>query len=353
MDEKLCQICNKTYKATSTEINPVCPKCRHTYGIEDDYVYARGKFTQASKVHPLEKSRQAEVKATEIRQEQEIRNYYEYGEDVDENIPTPSVHTSRSHAKIVLIAICTSIVLLLAANDINMKALKSDPTATPGSLSSNSSSPSTPASNSSVTKITATYTGSQKAGTVIDNSCEDITVMATYSDGNIQEVYAYSVSDSVKLKAGNTSIVNISYGNLTYPLTIECNEQKTAIKKSEKQKDKKEKIKATVKKQIQEYSYVNVDSISINDDLGTTKKNNYVVLVYLTWEQSNQRKISRKVLAMYSEDLAAYVAHACKSVQEIAIFWTVPYLDGNAKISYERRSGEMHLSDKMFDDNFY
>lgn len=48
-----------------------------------------------------------------------------------------------------------------------------------------------------------------------------------------------------------------------------------------------------------------IDRITINDDLGTEADGDYIALVYLTWNQKNTEKTSKKMLEMYSSDLAA------------------------------------------------
>lgn len=56
---------------------------------------------------------------------------------------------------------------------------------------------------------------------------------------------------------------------------------------------------------------------------------------------------------MYSEDMAARTYEDLPEVQELAVFWTVPYLNnGNAKISFERANGGMKFTDTIFDANF-
>lgn len=42
---------------------------------------------------------------------------------------------------------------------------------------------------------------------------------------------------------------------------------------------------------------------------------------------------------MYSSDLAATLSKQNSSVNEIAIFWTVPYLNDTAKRGYKRNGG--------------
>lgn len=79
-----------------------------------------------------------------------------------------------------------------------------------------------------------------------------------------------------------------------------------------------------------------IDRITINDDLGTEANGDYIALVYLTWDQKNTGKTSKKMHEMYSSDLAATLGEQNSSVNEIAIFWTIPYLNDTAKCSYQR-----------------
>ena len=54
------------------------------------------------------------------------------------------------------------------------------------------------------------------------------------------------------------------------------------------------------------------------------------------------------MLKMYSDDLAATLANENDTVQEIAIFWTVPYLNDTAKCSYERVPDGFVVMDEMW-----
>lgn len=112
-------------------------------------------------------------------------------------------------------------------------------------------------------------------------------------------------------------------------------------------------IEGTIRARINsQYTFTSVDSISINEDLGTEAEGDYIALVNLTWSQKNSGSLSKKVLDMYSSDLAATVAEECPEVQEIAIFWTVPYLKSEAKCSYERRDGHMYKTDESWPSAF-
>ena len=59
------------------------------------------------------------------------------------------------------------------------------------------------------------------------------------------------------------------------------------------------------------------------------------------------------MIDMYSSDMAARIYQDLPEVQELAVFWTVPYLNnGKAKISFERTNGGMKYTDTVFDRNF-
>lgn len=111
----------------------------------------------------------------------------------------------------------------------------------------------------------------------------------------------------------------------------------------------KEQIEKILSERIEEEYYNTViDGITINDDLGTEKEDDYIALVHLTWNTRNSGKLSKTVLKMYSDDLAATLAEENDSVQEIAIFWTVPYLNDTAKCSYERVPNGFRVMDEMW-----
>lgn len=115
-----------------------------------------------------------------------------------------------------------------------------------------------------------------------------------------------------------------------------------------------DKVKTQIKSYINaNYTNTILDDLAVNDDLGTDADGDYVVLVNLTWNQKNTGKTSQEMLDMYSSDMAARIYQDMPEVQELRIFWTVPYLnDGTAKISFERKDNGMTYMDKVFDNNF-
>lgn len=112
------------------------------------------------------------------------------------------------------------------------------------------------------------------------------------------------------------------------------------------------KIKAQIRSYVREYDGTSVDSITVNPNMGTDKDDDYIALVRLTWNVRNDGELSKEMLDMYSSDIAIKMYKDLPEVQELAVFWTVPYLNGSAKISFERVESGMKYTDKMFDNNF-
>lgn len=109
-------------------------------------------------------------------------------------------------------------------------------------------------------------------------------------------------------------------------------------------------IEALARYRIGEYyDDTEIDSITINDDLGTDVPGDYIVLVKLIWNGKNSGAMAKETLKVYSDDLAASLYEGSEDVQEIAVFWTVPYLNnGNGKCAYERKADGMYLTDEVW-----
>ena len=91
----------------------------------------------------------------------------------------------------------------------------------------------------------------------------------------------------------------------------------------------------------------------VNEDFGTSASGDYIASVYVTWNEKNSGKTSKEMLDLYSSDMAARMYDDLPEIQELVVYWTVPYLNnGSAKISFERTSSGMKYTDKIFDSNF-
>ena len=133
----------------------------------------------------------------------------------------------------------------------------------------------------------------------------------------------------------------------------EADKETTTI--SEKVADDKPQgaIEKTIRERIEsEYRDTDVDSIEINKDAGTDKDGDYIALIRLVWNVKNSGPTSKEMLQMYSDDLAATVAKEHPEVNEVAVFWEVPYLNGSAKCQYEKKGDGMAYGDMVWGSEF-
>lgn len=111
-------------------------------------------------------------------------------------------------------------------------------------------------------------------------------------------------------------------------------------------------IEAAFRQIVKEkYDKTDVAKITLNKNLGTEDDDkDYVALVYLIWNVKNGPDMTKQMLAMYSEDLAARTGMNIPNVSEICVFWTIPYYDESdtlIKYSYERKGTGMYKTDEF------
>ena len=131
-----------------------------------------------------------------------------------------------------------------------------------------------------------------------------------YSDSEFQDVYDYETGELVQERVLIKDIVSS-------PDMIE-----TAI-----QMHVEESYKDTV-----------IDRINVN---------NGIALVYLKWNTKNSEGATKKMLRMYSDDLAATIADKYDELTEIAVFWNVSYLSKDYKWHYNCNNGKAIMDDSM------
>lgn len=139
----------------------------------------------------------------------------------------------------------------------------------------------------------------------------------------------------------------IAFGACACGETTEPEQKPTSEEQVDLSED--EQIKQFVQDTVADnYRSTTVDSITINENLGTDTADDYIVLVNLTWDVKNSAKTTKEMLEMYTSDLAANLNQTFDSVSEIAVFWAVPYHNSDGKISYEKVDNGMKLADKIF-----
>ena len=88
-----------------------------------------------------------------------------------------------------------------------------------------------------------------------------------------------------------------------------------------------------------EYADTDIDHITVNND--------NIVLAYLVWNVKNSEETTKKMLRMYSDDLAATLTDDYDDLKEIAVFWNVPYLSKDYKWHYSCSSAGAYMDDSM------
>lgn len=85
-----------------------------------------------------------------------------------------------------------------------------------------------------------------------------------------------------------------------------------------------------------------LDSLQINENLGTDSEEDVVVLANLSWSTKNLEKTTREMLEMYSDHLAATLSSSLAEGSEIALFWEADYTGLNIKHSYYIKNGNAY-----------
>ncbi len=83
-------------------------------------------------------------------------------------------------------------------------------------------------------------------------------------------------------------------------------------------------------------------SIEVNENLGTDASNDVVVLANLSWSTKNLEKMTREMLEMYSDHLAATLSSELAEGSEIALFWKAEYTGLDIKHSYCIKNGNAY-----------
>jgi len=114
--------------------------------------------------------------------------------------------------------------------------------------------------------------------------------------------------------------------------------------------DRKAEIFDIALKRIKEndYSLCTINEIKINDNLGTEVNDDYVLLVYGTFDVKNDIETGNGVMRMFADDLVAYMSkEGVDDVIEAAVFWEDDYNNRNLKYAYEYRNGAFYITDVM------
>jgi len=135
----------------------------------------------------------------------------------------------------------------------------------------------------------------------------------------------------------------------------ETDSEETYDSEATDEEDELESLKSDVEYEIESivednYTTASIEKIEINEDMGSDKPNKLIALVHLSFDVKNSAQTSYNMVELYSDDLAAKIGSENDTVNQIAVFWKVPYIDKHetlAKFSYERSGEHMIITDKV------
>ncbi|MBP3916192.1 hypothetical protein [Clostridium sp.] len=110
-----------------------------------------------------------------------------------------------------------------------------------------------------------------------------------------------------------------------------------------------DKVKRTVsniiKKELaDQVKNTTIDSLQVNENLGTDSNKDVVVLGNFSWSTLNTEKLTREMLEMYSDHLSAKLAPELADGSEIAFFWKAEYTGLDIKHTYTIKGGSAYKS---------
>lgn len=85
-----------------------------------------------------------------------------------------------------------------------------------------------------------------------------------------------------------------------------------------------------------------LDSLTVNENIGTESNKDVIVLVNLSWSRKNTEWLTREMLEMYSDHLAVKISSELADGSEIVLFWDAEYTGLNIKHSYYVENGNAY-----------
>ncbi|MGL4569638.1 MAG: hypothetical protein ACRCVJ_01070 [Clostridium sp.] len=123
----------------------------------------------------------------------------------------------------------------------------------------------------------------------------------------------------------------------------EAKEEAEALAKGVTTDAVKKTADSIIKKELDDkVTNTTLDSLQVNENLGTDSNKDVVVLANLSWSTKNSEKTTKKMLEMYSEHIAAILAPELAEGSEIALFWKAEYTGLNIKHSYYIKNGNAY-----------
>ncbi|MCU5601232.1 hypothetical protein [Bacillus wiedmannii] len=112
------------------------------------------------------------------------------------------------------------------------------------------------------------------------------------------------------------------------------------------------KVESTLTDVLTDMKYVTVKESKINEHLGTDNPDDYILLLYLSFDGKNSSQQTKSLIDMYNNEIGARIGQTADKVQELAIFWEVPHIKKGpnlAKANLQRLDDKMVFKEKWID----
>lgn len=118
--------------------------------------------------------------------------------------------------------------------------------------------------------------------------------------------------------------------------------------------DRYNKIESDIKSIIdKDFTFdTTLKKFELNENSGTDKKGDYVALIYLSYNQANSAKTTKKWIDEYTNDLAAKLAKKETEITSLSIFWETPQFkkDWNtAKFNLTKNKNAFYFDSQNYD----
>ncbi|ANN30778.1 hypothetical protein A9498_03405 [Bacillus thuringiensis serovar coreanensis] len=112
------------------------------------------------------------------------------------------------------------------------------------------------------------------------------------------------------------------------------------------------KVESTLTNVLTDIKHVTVKETKVNEHLGTDDPDDYILLLYLSFDAKNSNQTTKSLIDMYNNEIGAKIGQTADKVQELAIFWEVPHIKKGpnlAKANLQRLDDKMVFKEKWID----
>lgn len=108
--------------------------------------------------------------------------------------------------------------------------------------------------------------------------------------------------------------------------------EQTQDKKQASSNNPKDMIKNEAESIAKELMSTSINKIEVNKNVSSNNPNDYDLVLHLSFDAKNTKKTTKKMLETYNNEIGARVGKVLNKVQELTIFWEVPFIQKGTNI---------------------